>query len=509
MLRLDRNINILLSRLLLIFLFTALGCRTEDSNNPKETKTSLPLHNSATALDQFPPDDIGAQMERLVLQEWKGDLDGMVTRGLVRILVPFGKSYYFHDGATERGPVAEAGRRFEKLLNRKYKRKTRRIVVAFIPVARDEMINGLVQGRGDIAAGGITITPLRKEQIDFTEPTLRNVSEVVVTGPDTAKLSGLVDLSGQEVHVRKASSYYESLELLNIDLKDSDKTPITVRLVDEALELDEVLEMVNAGLIPITVADSYLAELWSQVFEKITVHSELRVNSGQNIAWAFRKGSPKLKKELDGFIKKHRPGTEFGNIMVKRYFKKHRWLLNPTVTVARKRFEKTSKFFRKYGKQYNFDYLLLTAQGYQESELDQTKQSRSGAIGVMQLLPRTAREMNVGDIHDVESNIHAGTKYLRLVVDKYFNEETISPLNRMLFAFASYNAGPTRISKLRKQASREGLDSNKWFNNVELVVAKRVSSEPVHYVANIYKYYLAYRMARANDQRKSIAKEMG
>lgn len=147
----------------------------------------------------------------------------------------------------------------------------------------------------------------------------------------------------------------------------------------------------------------------------------------------------------------------------------------------------------------------MAAQGYQESGLDQSVRSPVGAIGVMQVMPATARDkaVNIPDIDKLESNIHAGIKYNRWVMNNFYGDPAITRLNKGLFAFASYNAGPGRVAGLRKQAAAEGLDPNKWFGNVELVAAKRIGRETVTYVSNIYKYYLAYQMMiRQRDARQ-------
>lgn len=152
--------------------------------------------------------------------------------------------------------------------------------------------------------------------------------------------------------------------------------------------------------------------------------------------------------------------------------------------------------FQKTAGKYGLNWVLAIALGYQESTLDQRKRSPAGAIGVMQLLPSTARDPNVNipNIEQVEPNIHAGVKYLHFLHDRYFSNEDMDTLNQWLFAIASYNAGPARIAKLRAEARSLGLDSNKWFKNVELVAAKRIGRETVQYVSNIFKYFIAYRL---------------
>ena len=173
-----------------------------------------------------------------------------------------------------------------------------------------------------------------------------------------------------------------------------------------------------------------------------------------------------------------------------------------------KRFDELSKYFKKYATQYKFEWLLLVAQGYQESGLDQTTRSPVGAIGVMQVMPTTAKDRNVNipDIHLVEPNIHAGAKYMRFLVDQYFDEPGIDKVNRHLFAFAAYNGGPNRIARLRREAAAQGLDPDKWFNNVELLAAQQIGRETVQYVSNIYKYYVAYKLVLDRAEERNAAK---
>jgi len=143
---------------------------------------------------------------------------------------------------------------------------------------------------------------------------------------------------------------------------------------------------------------------------------------------------------------------------------------------------------------------LLIAQGYQESRLDHSARSQAGAVGVMQLLPSTGAEMEVGDITVLENNIHAGVRYLRWMIDRYYDEPQISETDRLLFALASYNAGPRRVRLLRNEAREMGLDPDTWFNNVEYVAAQRIGRETVEYVSNIYKYHIAFRLvAQSQD----------
>jgi membrane-bound lytic murein transglycosylase MltF len=269
--------------------------------------------------------------------------------------------------------------------------------------------------------------------------------------------------------------------------------------------------MVNAGLIPMIVMDSHKAHFWTQIFEKIKVHDDITVREGGEIAWAFRKNSPKLKALVNEFIKGHKEGTLIGNILLKRYLKNTSYVKNSVSESEMKKFNTMVQYFKQYAEQYNFDYLMIGALAYQESGLDHSKRSHAGAIGVMQMLPSTAADKNVGipDIEKLEKNIHAGTKYLRFIIDRYYQDESMDKLNRKLFAFASYNAGPFRVRELRKKAAAMGMDPNIWFNNVEIAAAKVIGRETVQYVGNIYKYYLAYRMIVSQMEKKEqLRKQM-
>jgi len=352
----------------------------------------------------------------------------------------------------------------------------------------------------------LTITPSRQQLVDFTEPTRRNVDEVLVTGPGSPAVAAIDDLSGKEVFVRKTSSYYESLQELNARLKAAGKPPVNVQTASESLEDDDLLEMVNAGLIPATVVDNYLAHFWKQVFHDIKVHDDVTVRTGGNLAVAIRKNSPQFAKELNTFIGKQGMDSAIGNILNKRYLQSTKFVKNAASIEERKKFLDLVDMFRKYGNEYKFDFLMMAAQGYQESRLDQNAKSSVGAIGVMQLMPETGKEQKVGDISKVDPNVHAGVKYMRFIRDSFFEDQPMDELNKGLFTFAAYNAGPGRIKQLRREAEKRGLNPNVWFGNVERVASERIGRETVTYVSNIYKYYVAYKLMSAEAARRKQTK---
>jgi len=307
--------------------------------------------------------------------------------------------------------------------------------------------------------------------------------------------------------VRKSSSYYEHLVELNKKFAAEQKPPVTLIDAPETLEDEDLLEMLNAGLIPLVVVDKHKAVFWKQIFPQLTVHDNITVHTGGEIAWAIRKGSPQLKAALDDFAARHKVGTSFGNQILKRYLKNVKYVKNAASTQEREKFLRLVQYFRKYGAQYDVDWVLMGAQGYQESQLNQNAKSPVGAIGVMQVMPATGKDLNVGNITEIEANIHAGIKYMRWMIDQYYGNEPMTKLDKALFAFASYNAGAGRISQLRKEAVKRGLDPNIWFHNVEYVAADKIGQETVTYVSNIYKYYIAYRLIMESRAAKQEAIE--
>jgi membrane-bound lytic murein transglycosylase MltF len=449
------------------------------------------------------------------IKPWTGDLDGMIERRFIRILTVYSKTFYFVDKGAQHGTTYEMGRLFEEDLNKKLakenklKQKNLKVRVVFIPVARGDLLQALVAGKGDIAASNLTITEERQKLVDFSSPLYPNVSEVVVSGPTSPKIASVDELAGKEVFVRKSSSYYESLVALNRRFASEKKPAIIFKQAPEVLEDEDLIEMVNAGLIPLIVVDKHKADFWKQVFPKITVHEDVAVRTDANIAWAMRKASPQMKAAVDDFVARHRSGTTAGNTILARYLKNAKYVKDAASESERKKFLAMAQYFQTYGDKYDVDWLLMAAQGYQESQLNQSAKSKVGAIGVMQVMPATGKDLGVGNIAEVEANIHAGIKYMRWMIDQYYGNEPMTKLDKALFAFASYNAGAGRISQLRKEAAKRGLDPNVWFHNVEYVAAEKIGAETVTYVSNIYKYYIAYHlMAEAKADRAQALEKM-
>jgi len=484
----------------LLLSLSILACQSKTNNS--ETDAENP--GTGVPISYY----IDAEDESLGLGEAHfGDLDSMLMRREIRALVPYNQTYYYIDGSERGGIAYESLSLLEKRLKKKFKSKAPTLNLIFVPVTRDQLIPALANGYGDIAAGNLTITPERQEYVDFSNPFISDAQEVLISGPKSPKVESLTDLSGKTLYIRQSSSYYTHIQALNDSLETAGKRPLKVELAEELLEDEDILQMVNAGLVPFTIVDLHKADLWAKVLDDIKVHEDLAIHSGGQIAWAFRKDSPQLANEINAFVKTHKKGTLKGNIFLNRYLKNTDRLKNNTSEQEMAKFEATINYFKKYGERYDFDWLLLAAQGYQESRLDQSLVSRAGARGIMQVRRSTARDpnINIPDISTPENNIHAGVKYMDFLRDRYYDHIYMDSFNKIIFTLASYNAGPRRIAQMRKKAIDHNLDPNVWFGNVELITAREVGREPVDYVGNIYKYYLSYKLAeRFLDQKDQL-----
>jgi len=428
-------------------------------------------------------------------QHWTGDLDGMIKRRQTRALVVYSRTAFFYDHGRPEGISYEALQEFQQTLNREFRTGNLPVTVTFLPVGYDDLEQALISGLGDLVAIPVAITPERRQKVAFSTP-IATVRQIIVTGPSGPGVTSLDDLSGKDIFVNPLTVYPESLLNLNKSLESKGKKPAVIRSADKNLGDEDLLEMVNAGLLPATVTIDLRAQFWAKVFDHLHLCSECALSNEEQLAWAMRKDSPKLKKFVDEFVKTHREGTSFGNTLLRRYLQNTKWVENITSDAEMRKFRLYADFFKKYAAQYDFDYLMLVALGYQESGLNQDRRNPTGALGIMQVIPKyaAASPIDIPSVDTAEPNIHAGTKMLREIEDSYFRDQKLDALNKTLFTFASYNAGPVRIADLRKEAQREGLNPNVWFENVEFVVAREVGQETVRYVSNIYKYYVAYKL---------------
>ncbi|MDA9558141.1 lytic transglycosylase F [Vibrio sp.] len=443
--------------------------------------TILTFTSSAMALELSP----------FQQEPYTGDLDKLKKKGVLRVLVAEDLGFYYVENGRPKGIIAEMIHHFEKSL----KRYDKTIYIQVLPVARNELLDALQQGIGDIAIANLTVTPLRQKQVDFTNPILPDVTEVFVTNADHANITNIDQLSGKEVWVKASSSYFESLQQVNHQLNLMNKEPMAIRFVHDAIQDYDLFEMLEQGLIEATVLDQHKTKIWINAKKNIKVHKSLPLRKNGKVAWAIRKDSPILKREVNKFIKKSKSGTLLGNVIYGKYLSNTRWLNKAIDHSNLIRLDKLAHLFKKYAEEYDFDYLMLAAQAFQESGFNQTRVSHRGAVGVMQVLPSTAKDpyVNIPNIYTIENNVHAGVKYMRFIRDRYFSDDAISDDDKVYFSLASYNAGPAKIRRMRNRAKEAGYDPNQWFGHVEVIVRRYIGRETISYVSNINRYYVVYK----------------
>lgn len=444
-------------------------------------------------------------LEHKIIKSHNDDFSMMSKRKKIRALVTYSRTdFFFTDKGTPKGLQVDLLNEYEKHLNIGIKKEIDKIHIQYIPTTFDRLIPDLLEGKGDIISSLMTITPEREQKIDFISGKRASIQELVVSHKSITDISSLDDLAGKQIYVLKGSSYVEHLKELNQILNEKKLKEIDIVEADSHLNTEDILELVNSGIVKLTVVDGYKARIWAKALPEIKIHDAIVIKSGTHIGWGIRKNSPELQQSLNSFLKKVKKGTYLGNMLFNRYYKKEKWVKNPNTRKERKKLLLFIELFKKYGDQYGFDSLALAAQGYQESKLDQKKKSRQGAVGIMQLLPSTAADKNVGisDISKPEDNIHAGTKYMAFLRDRYFSDPSILKTDQMAFTWAAYNAGPAKVRKMRNLAKKMGLDANIWYSNVEVAAAKIIGRETVKYVRNIFKYYIAYSLINNQPSKK-------
>jgi membrane-bound lytic murein transglycosylase MltF len=472
------------------------------------TPSQAPSTPEPTRSDETIPPAVkpGQIEERLQREKWRGDLDGIVRRRILRVLVAPSKVGFYFDKLQVQGAIYEMTREFERFLNRRLKTGNLAIHVAFIPVARESLIPMLEDGSGDLVAS--LVSEKEPGQVEYADPFYDNAKMIIVSGPGAPPVTRLEDLSGKEVYCHSNTEAYKKLTDLSETFKTEGRAPIELTPANQDLQPEDILEMVNAGLVPITVGEDRLDHFWAEILPHLELHSNIVVDE-EKLGWAMQKDTPQLKAMVDQFVHGHKVGTAYGNTIVCKYLDNIEWVRDATSGQDLARFQELVRLFHEYGDKYDFPYLLLAAQGYQESRLNPNLKSPAGAVGVMQIKPSTAARspIEIPDVRKTDRNVEAGAKYLRYMVTQYYADEPMSRVMRGLFALASYNAGPNRIEKLRTEAAAAGYDPNRWFNNVEIIASKEIGNETVQYVSNIYKYYLSYKMLMERNANRQAARQ--
>lgn len=439
---------------------------------------------------------IQSSIQQRINDVFIGDLTEIRKRRLLRVLVSYNRTNFFHTIKGQHGLEHDLIQAYVKYLNRGPRKERYQTHAVFLARPFNQLFSELKAGKGDIIASGLTITPERQAAVDFTTPYIKNIREILVSNKNLTAVQRLEDLSEKQIIVVANSSYTIHLEQANQALGLLGLPGIEIIQADPVLEAEDLLEMVNAGLFEYTVIDNHIAKIYQTKFSDLKIHEDFIFHFGGKIAWAINKNQPELKNSLNEFIHNYAaPGRLLGNILYRKYFKSTFWIETPLSLTALNTTPCLQYYFEKYAEFYEFDWFLIASQAYQESKFKHKLKSSAGAYGIMQIKHSTARSkvVNIPNIKNLEENIHAGVKYLAFIRDYYFSSPKYSSEDRINFSLAAYNAGPGRIRKLQRDAKARGLDPYKWFYNVEILARQFIGHETVNYVTKIQKTMIGVR----------------
>jgi len=438
-----------------------------------------------------------AQTNKVVPVIWSGTYSEMIQRGEIRIAVPYDRTIYINDKGTPRGLSVEIAKGLAKWINAKYaiQLKGKAVSVKLLPTINSQLLNTVPAGQADIAIGNIGLyEPIANSQALIVNHASKVEQEVLVTGPSSPPVEKLIDLSGQTVYGSRNTNFHTTLSAVNKELKQAGKLPVNLISPLGDLDDEDLLEMLNAGLISYVIVGDWKYRLWQSIYKNIVAHEDLSAKDAGWVGWVVRSNNRDLNDDLFAFYQ----SDDFENsrrAFRQEDYKEHlKGLKDPIDKTAWARFESMRPLFDRFGAEYKLNPLFIASLGFQETLLNQNAVSAVGAIGVMQLMPTTGMSLGVGDIHLLEPNIHAGADYMNQLISKYFPDAHFDGNNRSLFAVASYNIGPNNVAKARDQARQLGFDPDQWFGNVEFIATERMGYEPMIYVRNVYKYYMSYRL---------------
>lgn len=484
-----RSVRLLL--LLLGILLPALAC--EDREDPTAPSSS---GSSANPVDLLVSDPLGSHVAR----RYPASLDSILERRILRVLTSRNAFDFFLQDGRRGGFQYEMVEAFVRFLNERHGGGGQGLPIRFelIPVHDDQMIPLLLEGAGDLVAARLTVTPARASQVQFSEP-YREVDEVVVTHDRTSPIGSLEELSGKQVAVRESSSYAESLAALDRELVAAGLDPVDIVFVDEQLETERILALVAARRFPYAVADSMIAEVAIQIHPQLRLADTPALRRDGQLAWATLPSATDVTDAMNVFLARYEEGSLLGNLAVQKYFEAESQVAARFASEEEEsRLSEYDPLFRKNADRFGLDWRLAAAMAYQESRFDATARNRSGAVGLLQIKPETAREPYIGipqveGIQHVDANVRAGLKYLTWIKQRYFDPlPEMHERDRIRMALAAYNAGPRTLILARKRAEALDLDPDRWFRNVELALLDMRKTEPVKYVSEINQRYLAY-----------------
>lgn len=440
---------------------------------------------------------------------WLGDLDGMLKRGQLRVLIPFSRTYFFQKNSQHLGLSAEILKLYECFLNDQVVLDDKRMEVVFLPTPQERLLEELFAGKGDVIAADILPQPAQEQQVKMISPVALEIQEILVTGPNASLFKSIFNLSGQTITVRENSPYAASLQKLNNTLTSIGKKPVTIQFAAPFLQDEDLLEMTGLGLLPMTIIDNHVGEVWSNILDGVNLHKKIALRTAKELTWVIRADNLLLEESITYFKENNYLHQDGHQILTAYYRQRGGELQNNLEPAALARYQSTLALFEKYGKKYHFPPQLLAALAYHQSGLDPDF-GKNGTVGIMGLDPsatlQEGLETNLKEIRKTEYNIHTAARYLRFLADHYFSSSTLGELDRNLMAVAAYQTSPEQVIAARKKAALTGFNPDLWFNHTEEALAALLSEESeeekniARSTRNIYKYFTVYESFSAQNK---------
>ncbi len=385
-------------------------------------------------------------------------------------------------------------RAFEQYLNG-HAGDEQAIQLKIIPRPKEQLIGALQRGEGDLVAPGELIDLPDTQWVAASDPVLNDVPLVLVGAKGERRYSRVEQLAGKTIALPAGSAAGDAVHAINQKLVSRRLAPIRVEWADPSLAVEDVLEMVQAGIYPLTIVERPIAQRWAKVMPKLMVEPGVHVSAPQQITWYVRRDASMLHASIDRFLKTYRVPSDQDAAFTRVYRRLYQ-VHNPLARSDRQRLEKLRPVLQRYGHEQGIDWLNLAALAFKESQLDPSVRGSGGATGLLQITPSAAQRVGVGNIQNVDNNVQAAARYLAMIRKKFFASNQLNERERMAFVLAAYNMGPERVQAMRAEARRRGLNPNQWFFQVERIAMEQVGRGAVSYVNSVNKYYLAYDRER-------------
>ncbi|MEB0207029.1 transglycosylase SLT domain-containing protein [Pseudomonas sp. CCC3.1] len=385
-------------------------------------------------------------------------------------------------------------RAFERYLNAQA-RDGQEITLKIIPKAKDQLLGALMRGEGDLMAPGELLDVKPTHAVSPSDPIVDRVPLLLVGVKGEHRYTRFEQLSGRTVALTTGSAAGESINLINQKLALRKLPPVKVEWVDPSLAVEDVLEMVQAGIFHLTIVEKPIAERWATLMPKLRFDRQVLISEPAAMRWFVRRDASMLHTSVDKFLASYKaPSNQ--DVAFERVYRRLYRVHYPLAKADRQKLEKLRPVLQKHARQQGMDWLNLAALAFKESALDPGARGSGGATGLLQITPSAAQRVGVNDIKNVDNNVQAGAKYLALIRRKFFSSPKLNERERMAFVLAAYNMGPERVQAMRAEAKRRGLNPNQWFFQVERIAMEQVGMSGVSYVNSVNKYYLAFDRER-------------